>query len=152
MKNYVLVFLLFFSLSAYSQTDTIPFRKANTVILITKNSDSLNMIEFQRELMKFDYSINKSNVSLHTIETDLHRFKTHKFWSGYSYLFRIQFIDKNIIIKPFWEVGGNNYQGVNIELYRWNFSKSHGDVRNWLWKDLIEVLQDYGGKIEYERK
>lgn len=79
---------------------TEPFKKANTIILQTNKPDSVNFIQFQRELMKFDYSIAKTNKILLTVSTELHELKTHPGWA-YSYLYRVQFQDKKIIIKPF---------------------------------------------------
>lgn len=153
MKNIIFLFFLFLSVGAIAQTDTVPFRKANTIILVTKNTDSANFIQFQRELMKFDYSIKTSNKDLLTVSTELHELKQHPGWS-YSYLFRMRFSNHRIIIKPFWKAGVS-LSGMNManDLFRWNYAKSRGNIQNMIWRDLIQVFNDFcpSCKIEYRK-
>lgn len=150
MKNSIFLVLIFLSVGAFAQTDTVPFHKANTIILVTKNTDSANFIQFQRELMKFDYSIKTSNKDLLTVSTELHELKQHPGWS-YLYLLRIHFSNRRIIIKPFWK--NSILFGNASDVIRWNFAKSRGNIQNMIWRDLIQVLNDFcpSCKIEYRK-
>lgn len=157
MKNSVLVILLsVLSFSAKAQEEsTALFLKANTITVSTENSDSLNFRQFKRQLLKFDYFIANSDPEILTITTDLHNLKKHPGWS-YSYMYKIIFADKNIIIKPYWKVGLTmSFYGARStdQLIRWSYASAKGNVNNIVWLETVEMLYDYCNcKIIYSKQ
>ena len=150
MKKIILILaagLMGFQVMA--QTSAEPFKKANTIILQTTKTDSANYIQFQRELMKFDYSIKKSNKELMTVSTDLHALKTHPNWD-FLYFFRIQFIGNNIVIKPYWKKS-LVFLG-SADFMRWHYTNSRINVLYPIWVETLELLNDYGGTVIYEKR
>ena len=149
MKKIILILAAgFVALQIFAQTSPEPFRKANTIILQTTKTDSANYIEFQRELMKFDYSVKKSNKEFLTVTTEMHELKTHPNWD-FLYFFRIQFIGNNIVIKPYWKKS-LVFLG-SADIMRWHYKKGGLNVLYPIWKETLEMLKDYGGEITYKK-
>jgi len=138
----------FIALQIFAQSSAEPFKKANTIILKTTKTDSENYLQFQRELMKFDYSVKKSNKELLTVSTDFHELKTHPGWN-YLYIYRIIFMKGKIIIKPFWK--SSMLFGNASDVIRWHYATSRTNVLNIIWRETLEMLKDYGGEITYKK-
>ena len=129
----------------YSQESTEPFKKANTIIVETKNADSLNLINFSELLLSSDYFIKSTDNKNHLITTVLHALKTKPNWS-YRYFYRIRFKDSNIIIVPYWTTNVTMTIGsVNIEKtdYRWHYAKGKGNIQNMIYNETLAMIKDY---------
>jgi hypothetical protein len=145
MKRQILIyFMLFCSLNLFAQKQSEPFRKANTIIIETQQPDSANFINFQRQLMKYDYFIESANKELKVIETKYHELKKRPGWS-HSYSFRIIMIDGKIIIKPFWKLGVTSFGSVRMtdQSIRWHYATSRGNIQNMIYNDIMELISDY---------
>lgn len=149
------IILLLLGSTLYSQESTEPFKKVNTIILHTQHSDSMNFKNFARHLMKLDYSLDKTNADFLMLSTEYHHLKKHPKWS-HSYLYRINFIDQKIIIKPYIKVGVTiqiNVAKTEDNARRWHWAKSRSNVFNMIWDDTIEMLHDYCEcKITYKKQ
>jgi len=121
-----------------------PFKKANTMVVLTNNTDSLNFKQFKRQLLKFDYFISNADADIFTIITMYHELKTRPGWT-HSYSYRILFMDGKILIKPYWKAGVKSFMGVNMsdDGFRWGWAKSKVNVGNMIWLETLEMITDY---------
>lgn len=143
------ILIMLGGIGLFAQGSEQPFRKANTITLYTQNSDSLNFKAFQRQLLKFDYFIDKTDPELLVVTTDFHALKKRPGWS-YSYRYKILFMDGNIIIKPFWQSGvsiGFYSGGIGaqstIKEIRWKYTTARSNVNTMIHNETLEMLTDY---------
>ncbi|UBM62026.1 hypothetical protein LA303_11555 [Candidatus Sulfidibacterium hydrothermale] len=122
-----------------------PFRKANTIIIETRQTDSTNFHDFQRQLLKKDYFVAKANPQLLTLVTAEHALKKHPGWS-YTYFFRIIFQDGKIIIKPYMKGNISLILGsvkTENQAFRWHYASVHSNIQYMIWKDIMDLVSDY---------
>lgn len=120
-----------------------PFRKANTLIIDTTNTDEINYADFGSFLVRKGFAIEKANKDFLTMKTG----KAIIQKNNTAYALHVAFIQSKIRINIEWTYIENPYGATS---YKWFYTPSKSNVRHKIWEDLMTRLDGYPGEIFYQ--
>jgi hypothetical protein len=146
-KPFLLSFtLLIFTLTMAAQTDTIPFKGVNTIIIETGLSNGDALDSWGRHLSQNDFTIDKYDDLFFSLTTDPE--KTSKY--NWVYVVKSSIADTGIIVTQMeWRINTPAYP----DYWDWDYMKGKGNAQGRIYLDLLPVIESFGDyRVTYEKR
>lgn len=152
MHRITLLFLSFAMLTpaGYSQTDTIPFKDANTIIIKTGLSNADALYKFGKHLTQSGFNLERYDDLFFTLATEPKN--TSKF--NWDFIINTNIADTGIIIiRVKWQVKSSIMAGTDATGYfDWEYMRGKNNAGGRVYMDFSPMLYSFGDyEILYER-
>ena len=139
------------TLLTYSQTQSAPFKKANTILIETKLSNSDAFTKWGRHLAQNGYGIDKGDNNFYTLTTTPK--DTKKF--NYDFIINSTITDSGtVIINIKWRLKSNMVvQTGETQFYDWEYATGKNNIQNIIYEDLILTIKSFGNySIRFKKR